>query len=189
MSYIIPKRIADGFNQGIGLFQALNERHAVSGKTAEQRARDMLEQCGVEDAQSFTAGDVVALANLIAEVDQLRAGPWVEHLPEFERQLRAAAKDSVETKCGRIQTREVRVGYELGIVEGIRLALGVYAQLGKDRCPIHSTARECQFYGQSMAAGIPGIFEVDRSVMDSQTRGLHPAEMCGEDCSGCCDRD
>lgn len=48
-----------------------------------------------------------------------------DSLPEFERRLRAAAKDSVETKCGRIQTREVRVGYELGIAEGVRLALGL----------------------------------------------------------------
>ena len=36
-------------------------------KSAEQQARDLLEQCGVEDAQSFTAGDVVALANFIAD--------------------------------------------------------------------------------------------------------------------------
>jgi hypothetical protein len=35
--------------------------------SAEQQARDLLEACGVEDAQSFTAGDVVALANYIAE--------------------------------------------------------------------------------------------------------------------------
>lgn len=33
----------------------------------EQQARDMLERMGIEDAQSFTAGDVVELANLIGE--------------------------------------------------------------------------------------------------------------------------
>lgn len=44
----------------------------MSEPTAEQQARDMLEQCGVEDAQSFTAGDVVALANLIFEADRQR---------------------------------------------------------------------------------------------------------------------
>jgi hypothetical protein len=44
----------------------------MSGKSAEQQARDLLEQCGVEDAQSFSAGDVVALANLIAEVNTHR---------------------------------------------------------------------------------------------------------------------
>jgi hypothetical protein len=38
----------------------------VSAVSAEQQARDLLERCGVEDAQSFTAGDVVELANLIA---------------------------------------------------------------------------------------------------------------------------
>jgi hypothetical protein len=41
-------------------------------KSAEQEARDLLEQCGVEDAQSFSAGDVVALANLIADVHDYR---------------------------------------------------------------------------------------------------------------------
>ena len=34
--------------------------------SAEQKARDMLERMGVEDAQSFSSGDVVELANLIA---------------------------------------------------------------------------------------------------------------------------
>jgi hypothetical protein len=41
--------------------------------SAEQEARDMLERLDVEDAQSFTAGDVVELANLIAEASRLRA--------------------------------------------------------------------------------------------------------------------
>lgn len=35
--------------------------------TAEQAARDMLERMGMESAQSLTAGDVVELANLIAQ--------------------------------------------------------------------------------------------------------------------------
>lgn len=34
-------------------------------QSCEQRARDMLERIGVENAQSFTAGDLVELANLI----------------------------------------------------------------------------------------------------------------------------
>lgn len=33
--------------------------------TAEQQARDMLERIGVDGAQSFTAGDLVELANLL----------------------------------------------------------------------------------------------------------------------------
>jgi len=36
------------------------------GATAEQQARDMLERMGVPEAQSYTAGDLVELANLIA---------------------------------------------------------------------------------------------------------------------------
>lgn len=39
--------------------------------TAEQKARDMLERMGVPDAQSYTAGDIVELANLISMVQQL----------------------------------------------------------------------------------------------------------------------
>lgn len=41
--------------------------------TPEQQARDMLERMGVEDAQSFTAGDLGELATLIADA-QSRAG-------------------------------------------------------------------------------------------------------------------
>jgi len=35
--------------------------------TAEQKARDLLERIGVPDAQKYTAGDLVELANLIAD--------------------------------------------------------------------------------------------------------------------------
>jgi hypothetical protein len=45
----------------------------VSGKTAEQQARDLLEQYGLEGAQSMTAGDVVELANLIADANVYRS--------------------------------------------------------------------------------------------------------------------
>jgi hypothetical protein len=40
--------------------------------SAEQEARDMLERMGVEDAESFTAGDLVELANLLAAVGEIR---------------------------------------------------------------------------------------------------------------------
>lgn len=60
--------------------------------SAEQQARDLLDACGVEDAQSFTAGDVVALANYISERNQivresterlersLHLGTWLESI-------------------------------------------------------------------------------------------------------------
>jgi hypothetical protein len=35
--------------------------------TAEQQARDLLERVGVQEAQSFSSGDVLEIANLIAE--------------------------------------------------------------------------------------------------------------------------
>jgi hypothetical protein len=41
--------------------------------TAEQQARDLLERIGVSDAHSYATGDLVELANLIAEVKQLKA--------------------------------------------------------------------------------------------------------------------
>jgi hypothetical protein len=44
----------------------------MNDDTAEQKARDLLARCGVEDAQSFTAGDVVELANLIARDEKHR---------------------------------------------------------------------------------------------------------------------
>lgn len=40
--------------------------------TAEQKARDLLERLGVEGAQSFSAGEIVELANLIADHEKLQ---------------------------------------------------------------------------------------------------------------------
>ena len=37
--------------------------------TAEQKARDMLERMGVPDAQEYSAGELVELANLIVRAD------------------------------------------------------------------------------------------------------------------------
>jgi ribosomal protein S5 len=42
------------------------------GVTIEQDARDLLERIGVEDAQTFTAGDLAELANIIADFRALR---------------------------------------------------------------------------------------------------------------------
>jgi hypothetical protein len=50
----------------------------MNGKSAEQQARDLLERCGVEDAQSFSAGDVIALANFIADANEHRS--HIEHI-------------------------------------------------------------------------------------------------------------
>jgi hypothetical protein len=55
-----------------GVDVVVNPTDVASSKSAEQEARDMLERIGVENAQSFTAGDLVELANLIAEVERLR---------------------------------------------------------------------------------------------------------------------
>jgi len=47
-------------------------KRTTRSMTAEQKARDMLERMGVPDAQSYTAGDLVELANLIANADRPR---------------------------------------------------------------------------------------------------------------------
>jgi len=51
--------------------------------TSEQKARDMLERMGVKDANAFSAGDLVELANLIAERsdDRLTVGAMTK--PEY----------------------------------------------------------------------------------------------------------
>ena len=71
--------------------------------TAEQRARDMLERMGVEDAHSFSAGDLVELANLIA---------GTAPVPKTEDELRTL----IERECGPVQ----RMGDMLLAVEVAR---------------------------------------------------------------------
>lgn len=46
--------------------------------TPEQQARDMLERMGVTNAQSFTAGELAELANLINEWEWLRKPDWAD---------------------------------------------------------------------------------------------------------------
>lgn len=41
--------------------------------SAEQRARDMLKNMGIDSAQTMTAGELVELANLIADSDFLKS--------------------------------------------------------------------------------------------------------------------
>lgn len=47
-------------------------RTSPATRSVEQRARDLLGRMGVDDSQSFSSGDVVELASLLAEVDRLR---------------------------------------------------------------------------------------------------------------------
>lgn len=53
--------------------KAINLRHrnavrdTVNQVSAEQQARDLLERMGVDDAQSYSSGELVELANLISE--------------------------------------------------------------------------------------------------------------------------
>ena len=60
----------------------------MSGKSAEQQARDLLERYGLEDAQSFSSGDVIELANVIAHS---HAWDIIFNSPRFP-EVRAYAK-------------------------------------------------------------------------------------------------
>lgn len=58
------------------LREAMPDAPAITAApTPEQAARDLLERMGVEDAQTFTAGDVAELACLIARVQRLQPEP------------------------------------------------------------------------------------------------------------------
>ena len=58
-------------------------------ETTEQAARDMLERMGIEDAQSFTSGDLVELANLIAASKKATPAPaWEPLTPERLEKLK-----------------------------------------------------------------------------------------------------
>ena len=62
--------------------------------TLEQQARDLLERAGIENAQSFTAGDLVEIANLLGRIE-VQSAPAVRE--PFDRTtalvlLQAASK-------------------------------------------------------------------------------------------------
>jgi hypothetical protein len=44
--------------------------------TPEQEARELLDRIGVPDAERYSAGDLVELANLLAELDDDAARRW-----------------------------------------------------------------------------------------------------------------
>lgn len=44
--------------------------------TAEQQARDLLERLNVEGAQSYSSGELIELANLIAAIGAVRRLHW-----------------------------------------------------------------------------------------------------------------
>lgn len=83
--------------------------------TAEQKARDMLERMGVKDAQDFSAGDLVELANLIA---------GTVPAPKTEDQLRAL----IERECGPVQ----RMGDMLWALEVARAVERAHGIVGDD---------------------------------------------------------
>lgn len=55
-----------------------DETTRATRRTAEQEARDMLARMGIEDAQAFTAGEVVEIANLVTAARglQKRLAQW-----------------------------------------------------------------------------------------------------------------
>lgn len=86
--------------------------------SAEQQARDMLERCGVDDAQTFSSGDLVELANLIADANGNRR--QIAAIRRLHQQYRPAfgtadvcshctrGMDLVEWPCQTIQALDAR---------------------------------------------------------------------------------
>lgn len=68
-------------------------------KSAEQQARDLLEELGYKDAQALSAGDVVTLANYIADANVYR------------RQRDRNRKDELQTAIERMELKADEVKY------------------------------------------------------------------------------
>lgn len=88
--------------------------------TLEQQARDLLERTGVPDAQTYTAGDLVELANVIRDAnlyhmqkelqqEQLHAQRRTERSAMLERELYLDAMERdrlpVCLSCGKRKAR------------------------------------------------------------------------------------
>jgi hypothetical protein len=69
--------------------------------THEQNARDILDRMGIENAQSFSSGEIIELANKLREIERLRARvSYLEKCLEGRRKLIARAVGWVEeVKC------------------------------------------------------------------------------------------
>lgn len=65
--------------------------------TVEAKARQLLERAGVPDAELYTAGDLVELANLLSDVTRLRIKlrQQIEDLPRAYSTLYASADDVI----------------------------------------------------------------------------------------------
>lgn len=104
----------------------------MSDISAEQQARDLLEQCGVEDAQSFTAGDVVALANFIADAN---------------------------ARHGKAYDSGYSDGYESGVRDAQIELRGALADLqGARKVTIHGYDTEAKFEGTALPTPDESIF-------------------------------
>jgi hypothetical protein len=98
--------------------------------TPEQKARDLLERMGIEDAQSFTAGDVVELANLIADTPSAPPGPSVAERIWYEEQVlqRSINQDPTNTHLhgiarGLQRARDIANGVPRSTVEELMAAV------------------------------------------------------------------
>jgi hypothetical protein len=91
--------------------------------TPEQQVRDMLERMGYENAQSLTAGDVVELANIIAENTLLKRNNEL---------LRAFSKMSREYQAELIRRREGQMFLDWFVSTSVKLER-VYQELINSR--------------------------------------------------------
>lgn len=87
-------------------------------ETAEHKARALLDRIGVDNAWSFSSGEVVELANLIAdsarqqaEIDSLKnAHATVQRLYLSEQECRVANQDAVRNAADKIEQLQAEIG-------------------------------------------------------------------------------
>ena len=173
--------------------------------TAEQNARDMLERMGVPDAQEYSAGDLVELANLIVSADTPVA--FAEALRCGEESGRAAERgesDMIQKEIDDLETSFRKHGFTWdqtnfaiavlrNRVESLRQQLATMTE-DRDRlleimCEIAGskslTATPTQFYQylQRVASDAtitnPEALAATKPSLDGPVPDLKPADDCG----------
>lgn len=141
-------------------------------KSAEQQARDILERCGVEEAQSFTAGDVVELANLVA---------MAEAACEALKPIREAR--------GLRRTRLLRIQHDGGPVTGETENSDFYgivlnaAVAAMDGCPWVEKGRGLQVADGIAETVADRIGQVDSFLLPDEQRFVRDNVSNNQDCA------
>lgn len=86
-------------------------------KSAEQQIREMLGRAGVENPETYSAGDLVELANLIAEIAKQRVmrkqlEDWNKELVEALEEAREYIVDTVGVAVNVIKEAKLDINFD-----------------------------------------------------------------------------